>query len=211
MILESRDFVRRKPTKDPKILVIYCEGKKTEPKYFTFFTNISSQIRLEIVPAPHDGDNSPDGLYNKAVEDILTEEKAKYDLDETIDEVWFVIDTDTWGEKINTLRKNCSGKRNWLISQSNPCFEVWLYYHFRSEKPDFDGVEKSTSWKEFLHSIIPGGFDKRKHPVLIKEAMENSKNNYSEIKDSIPDVGSTQVHKLARSFYMLIEEKMRSI
>jgi hypothetical protein len=208
MILENRSFTRKEPTKDPKIIVIYCEGKKTEPKYFSFFSSMSSQIRLEIIPALHDGDNSPEGLYQRASADVLDDDSSKYDLDEEIDEVWFVIDTDSWGEKIGVLRDRCASNKKWLISQSNPCFKVWLYYHFKSDKPDFIGSDKSTEWKEYLNSIIPGGFDKRKHPAMIGNAMENSERNYSENEENFPDVGCTQVINLANSFYPLVKDKL---
>ena len=55
----------------------------------------------------------------------------KYELDlKQNDEVWFVIDTDEWGNKIISLKDDCNTKQSWNVAQSNPCFEIWLYYHF---------------------------------------------------------------------------------
>jgi hypothetical protein len=57
------------------------------------------------------------------------------------DEIWYVIDTDRWneGDKINALKtyveeRNKEYKGRFVV-QSNPSFELWLYYHFNSEKP----------------------------------------------------------------------------
>jgi hypothetical protein len=209
MILKNRQFTRKDPTRDPKVIIIYSEGKKTEPNYFRYFESLSSKIHLEIIPATQCGNNSPPGLFEKAENDIHTE-TPKYQIDDSIDEVWFVIDTDTWGCKISELREMCAPFRNWFICQSNPCFEVWLYYHFKEEKPNFEGMEISSNWKKYVNEIIPGGFDKRKHPKYIRRAIEHSEKNYKEINKNIPDIGSTQNHLLAKSFYTIIEEKLNT-
>ena len=42
---------------------------------------------------------------------------------------------------------------------SNPCFEVWLFFHHFSDLPE--GLERfsANDWKSHLNSAIPGGFD----------------------------------------------------
>lgn len=217
MILKSRHFVKQEPSRDAKLFIIYCEGKKRENHYFNYFKEISSNIRLEVVsPGQHDN-NSPTGLYDKASEDIVVTKKNKNPKYEIIkdDEIWFVIDTDTWGKKIDELRTKCEKEHtNWKVAQSNPCFEVWLYYHFESSLPGFEGMEKSENWKGFLHKVKKGGFDSRKHPILVKEGISNSKKNFKK-EDGIISIGCTEVFKLADSFYPLvqkvIEDKLLSI
>lgn len=66
---------------------------------------------------------------------IVKEINPKYTLDVSQhDNVWFVIDTDLWGSKITDLRNFCNSQNagldneTWFVSQSNPCFEIWLYY-----------------------------------------------------------------------------------
>ncbi len=57
---------------------------------------------------------------------------------ETEDKIWFVIDTDRWneGNKIGLLKTFVQEKKEsyngWFVAQSNPSFEIWLYYHFNS-------------------------------------------------------------------------------
>jgi hypothetical protein len=209
MILKNRLFERKAPDRSAKIFLIFCEGNKREPHYFKYFNEISSQIRLEVVHAePHDN-NSPTGLYNKASEYVIkTAENPnpKYDLNDN-DEVWFVIDTDDWGTKIDELRGMCLNYSNWLIAQSNPCFEVWLYYHFYKELPVFENIDISENWKLKLDQIVKGGFDSRKHPIFVKNAIENSKMIFEE-RNRIVEVGCTEVFKLAEKFYPLVSEEI---
>jgi len=131
MILGNRLYERKEPDRDATLCIIYCEGSKREPQYFQYFEGLSSRIILEVVEADSHGDNSPSGLYQRACSDIEGSSPGslvKYEVGEG-DQVWFVIDTDTWGSHIPNLRLGCAGKTNWHVAQSNPCFEVWLYYH----------------------------------------------------------------------------------
>ncbi|PBQ31664.1 hypothetical protein CNR22_07740 [Sphingobacteriaceae bacterium] len=211
MILKNRSFERVPANRDAKVFYIFCEGKRTEPKYFKYFEEIDSRIKFEIIRAEQHENNSPTGLYDKACLFIIKSQanpNPKYEIS-NIDEVWFVIDTDEWKDKIETLRGKCSSHENWFIAQSNPCFEVWLYYHLKSHAPKFEGIEISSKWKGFVNEQIPGGFNPLKHPILIKDAIDNSKANYIEVEGRIY-IGSTEIFKLAEKFYSLIERKMGS-
>lgn len=134
----------------------------------------------------------------------------KYEFIKNLDEVWFVIDTDEWGDKIKDLRKKCESKDNRETAQSNPCFQVWLYYHFHEEKAEFGGLEYCKNWKIFLNNKIKGDFDSRRHPILIHDAIENSKMNYGEI-ESEQEIGCTQVFRLSKSIYPLVKDKIQEV
>ncbi len=213
MLNPSRLFSREDPSRDAKLFVIYCEGKNREPDYFKFFNRLSSQIRFEIVPAEQHGNNSPTGLFAQAEVDIIASNEnpePKYDI-EPEDEVWFVIDTDTWGEKIRELRTSIAIHEKWFIAQSNPCFEVWLYFHFMEKIPEIEEIDTCKAWKSFLpDEVIPGGFDSRKHSIFISNAISNAKNCYIE-SGAEPAVGTTEVFKLADNFFSLVKEKIETI
>ena len=197
----NKIYERREPTKDGKLYFIFCEGDKRETTYFYFFNRIASQISIQIVPI-EDGKNSPMGLYNNACQSLLKSEEnpnPSYAINEE-DEVWFIIDTDKWGDQINTLREKVSQHQNWFVGQSNPSFEVWLYYHFRNQKPE-NPVE---NWKDYLNTIVNGGFDNRKHPVYIETAITNSSNNYS-ATDNIPDNITTELFLLGQKIFPLVK------
>lgn len=128
----------------------------------------------------------------------------KYTLSaELEDEIWFIIDTDRWneGDKINTLKKYIEQKNKdhkvWFVVQSNPSFELWLYYHFYSEKPQLTETSKFTSFKEFVDSKIKGGFDNRGMPLEIQKATLIAELNF-EILNGQPKLYSTEVFNLAK-------------
>ena len=100
MMLTNRLFTRRDPEKDAKSIYIFCEGLKREFQYFLYFKGIDSRINIEVYPLESHENNSPTGLYEIAKTCLLKSAdnpNPKYELLEG-DEVWFVIDTDTWGQ-----------------------------------------------------------------------------------------------------------------
>jgi hypothetical protein len=203
----NKIYERREPSKEGKLYFIFCEGEKRETTYFYFFNRIASQIIIQIVPI-EDGKNSPIGLYNNACQKLIKTElnpnpKFEANMD---DEVWFIIDTDKWGGEIDQLRAKLSEHTNWHVAQSNPCFEVWLYYHFRIQKPQ----NCLPNWKNFLNEVIPGGFDNRKHPALIQTAIVNAEANYSNTYNK-PDENTTQVFKLGKKILPLVHSEINNL
>lgn len=206
MILTNRLFQRAAPSRDAKVFYIFCEGRCRENEYFNYFEELDSRIILKIVPPEDSDNNSPEGLYKKACNFLVKTKdnpNPQYEFS-NVDEVWFVIDTDQWKGKIDNLRKNCLNHERWMVAQSNPCFEVWLYYHLHSQKPKPEDVEKFNGWKSFVNKSIKGGFDSRKHSIFIGTAIENTKKNYSETNGKI-DIACTEVFKLAETFYPFVK------
>lgn len=190
---------------DAKKVYIFCEGEETEVKYFKYFQGLSSNI--DIIPIPNDnGKSDPLKLKENAIllffgsEDVLPQfELSK----EYKDEVWFVIDTDRWneGNKIELLKEFCSSQDTsenlWNVVQSNPCFELWFYYHFYENRPDEDEIKNFNSFKEFVNNQIRGGFDSRSMPIELMSAIENSIKNLK-ITNRQPELFSTEVHDLGK-------------
>ncbi|WP_029281366.1 RloB family protein [Pedobacter sp. R20-19] len=205
MLTRTRLYSRVAPAKDAKLFLIFCEGSSTEPRYFKYFNGINSQIRIEPVEADDQQDNTPTGLLAAAQIALIASEEnpaPQYQLVDG-DEVWFAIDTDQWGDKIDKLREGAS-KYGWNVAQSNPCFEVWLYYHTNSAAPNFDGHEQSMEWKNQLNTILPGGFDCRKHPILIQSAILNTKSSHININTP----STTEIYILAERFLPLVEKEI---
>jgi hypothetical protein len=205
---KNRLYTKEEPSRDARFIIVYCEGQKREYQYFEYFCKMTSKLRLEIVPPEESfNDTSPTGLLARATLQLIQAEensKPEYDLFD-IDEIWFVIDTDTWGNKILTLKNYCKNKTNWFVAQSNPCFEIWLFYHFFTFEP-FDEMEKASKWKDFLNTKT-GGFNSKKHPVYVKTAIKNAKNKFREENECV-NIGCTEVFKLAESFYPLVSAKI---
>jgi len=200
-------YTRREPDKEGKLYFIFCEGEKRETTYFYFFNRIASQIIIQIIPI-EDGKNSPMGLYKNACQSLLKSDEnsnPSFTIN-TDDEVWFIIDTDKWGKEVDKLRESISKHKNWFVGQSNPSFEVWLYYHFKKEKPK----EIVSNWKVFLNDIIKGGFNNSKHPVYIQTAITNSEANFSIINKE-PAISTTEVFILAKKILPLVKSDIDAL
>lgn len=98
-----------------------------------------------------------------------------------------------------------SSNVNIIPIQSNPCFEIWLYYHKFSEKPVKNDVDKYSSIKEFVDAQIPGGFDSRKHPAMIEVAIQNAKATYEE-ENQVLKLYSTEVFKLGQVILPFVKD-----
>jgi len=99
--------------------------------------------------------------------------------------------------------KEVNDNPSWYIAISNPCFEVWLYFHIKKDIPDAD-ISQCSYWKEKVNDSVDGGFDPKRHPTLIEAAIKNSKNSYS-ADGYIPQVGSTNIYILGERIFNLVE------
>ena len=212
-LVRSRRYERQEPLRDYRKIYIYCEGNKREFDYFRFFCGLSSNVNIIPIPSK-DGKTDPEKLMEAAQEEfgINSDVSPKFTLDVSQqDNVWFVIDTDSWGSKITDLRNFCKSQNagldneTWYVSQSNPSFEIWLYYHKFSEKPVKNDVDKYSSIKEFVDAQIPGGFDSRKHPAMIEVAIQNAKATYEE-ENQVLKLYSTEVFKLGQVILPFVKD-----
>ena len=200
-------YTRREPDKEGKLYFIFCEGEKRETTYFYFFNRLASQIIIQIVPI-EDGKNSPMGLFNNACQNLIKSEQnpnPQYLINDE-DEVWFIIDTDKWGNELDKLRENASKQKNWFVGQSNPSFEVWLYYHFEKKKPS----QMIANWKTYLNDKVKGGFNNSKHPVFIQRAITNSELNFS-TKENKPEISTTELFILAKRILPLVKSDVDAL
>lgn len=212
-LVRSRRYERQEPLRDSRKIYIYCEGNKREFDYFRFFCGLSSNVNIIPIPSK-DGKTDPEKLMEAAREEfgINSDVSPKFTLDVSQqDNVWFVIDTDSWGSKITDLRNFCKNQNAgldneaWYVSQSNPSFEIWLYYHKFSEKSVKNDVDKYSSIKEFVDAQIPGGFDSRKHPAMIEAAIQNAKATYEE-ENQVLKLYSTEVFKLGQVILPFVKD-----
>ena len=202
MIQRRRIYEKALPSKDAQKIYVFCEGDDREKNYFDFFRGMSSNLEIISIP-PYNHKSSPNNLIEHA-EHLFESESREYTLDYSQkDIVWFVVDTDEWEEcgLIECLRSYCKGKNDgkdypaWNVAQSNPSFEIWLYYHLYENKPNDKEVSSFATFKEYVNSKISGGFDSSIMPIHIEEAIRNSSANFESDGDS-PSLYSTEVHNL---------------
>lgn len=214
MILTNRLFERQAPSREAKSLYIFCEGAKREYQYFEYFREIDSRIKVEVNKLNPDDNNSPKGLYLLA-ENSFTGNKPKFALQEN-DEVWIVLDTDpdksnSREEQIKQIKADCEVKGNWFVVESNPCFEVWLFFHLNEKVERFESDDICKNWKQKVNESYVGGFDSRKHPIFIENAIKNAERNFKVDENRKPLKGSSEVYLLAKSMFAVIKNKIRIV
>lgn len=149
-------FKRNSPTKTVgKKILIACEGKKTEPKYFNAIRQDLRLTTVQVLILPHDG-TDPLSIVNAVVE-ARKDKKREKSWDKE-DLAWAVFDGDEhivndpnrWHQAI---QKAESQKINLAIT--NPSIEFWYLIHFR----DHSAPITRDKAEEFLKQYIPN-YDK---------------------------------------------------
>ena len=225
MIQRRKDYSKKAPSKDASKIYIVCEGVGTEPDYFSFFEGLSSNLEIIVIP-PEDG-TDPLKLMELAKQKFLSDTR-EYTLDYLQqDKVWFAIDTDSWEDegKITPLREFCRQKNDnitvefdevkpyevWRVAQSNPCFEVWLYYHYYDAMPPEDDVTACASVKSYVHNCVAGGFDFQRDQVRLQTAIVNAKTNFRQKANGNPDWFSTEQYQLGEEILSFVKSEIQKL
>ncbi len=155
---EEPDLQRSEPylTEKPTFLIV-CEGKNTEPSYFSKFRLSSATIKTV-----GEGFNTVT-LVERAF--IISQEKS-------YDQVWCVFDKDDFPpEDFNTaIQMAESGGMH--VAYSNQAFEYWIILHFNDHQGG--GMHRNT-----YHGILNGllrrfnvGYDGLGSKIITEELFE---------------------------------------
>jgi hypothetical protein len=196
-------YEKKAPFRDAFLFIIVCEGTNREPDYFRFFDGMSS--RIKVVPVV-----STIGSAPRLLIDVAIEKEKEFDANDEKDRVWFVIDTDRWREQLHEIRQECDQSPHWRVAQSNPCFEVWLYFHARAQLPTLANIGQCNNWKPHLPTVIQGGFNPDYHPIAIETAIVNAKAAY-QATGYFPIPGSTQLWQLGEELLPLIKKELEEL
>ncbi len=182
----------RKKHRDASLIMVACEGEKTEAEYFSFSCFQNSRVKLFLIPSK-DGKSSPVHVFSN-----LKTEASKYDL-KAGDQLWIAADTDRW--PFDTQMKILLNRRIKAIpvqlAISNPCFELFLYLHFAPMPAS--PVENARTMEKMLRSLL-GSYSKTKlaehlySPHIIHAVEEAGKTVYG--KNSLPENPGTDAGKL---------------
>jgi len=144
----TQDLVR-----DYKLFAISCEGSKREHDYFQIFEHLSRKIKVDIIEDKVNETELLESLESKSAPRWVLERAIKYIEQEGLnddDDLWLVMDVDKWErEQFYEIFKFCKGHPNYHVVLSNPCFEVWLYFHKRNNIE----ASVSTTCKDFNEYI----------------------------------------------------------
>lgn len=198
------------PVRDYRLFAIACEGEKTEPQYFELFSYMSRKIKVDIIDyeIAETTDNTiknyksaPKWVLDKAVKYIETSGF----IDE--DTLWFVLDVDRWDkEQLRNIAQLCEDKPNWHVVLSNPCFEVWLYFH---KKANIE-VSGSHSCRDFKHEISTfekGGYHPLKFISDLEKAITNAEATDNHKDHYYPEFKETKVYLLGKALLAKIGRK----
>lgn len=201
---------RAEPVLDKKpLLLIYCEGKNTEPSYF-------NQFRLPSVDIHSFGEGRNTlSLVERALE--LSQENS-------YDQVWCVFDADPkpgnskQAENFNKAIKFAE-KHDLKIAYSNQAFEYWLILHFEDHqggsmnRNDYSGklnnylrpfrVKYDGDASKIIHDDffeILDGVDSKTKVARKQLAIKRAERIYNNLDHSNPakNESSTSVFKLVQ-------------
>jgi RloB-like protein len=139
-------------------ILIVCEGRETEPRYFDAWRREarSPLVNIEIVPLGAD----PKRVVECAVERMADAARAaRKDPHAGYDEVWCVFDREQherYDEALHQARAN--GIR---LATSNPCFEFWVLLHFEDRRGHIEASEAKRASRSHIpeyEKVVP--FDK---------------------------------------------------
>jgi len=193
--------------------VIISGGQVREKNYFKLISNHDrfKRIKIDFIADPKK--LSPKGMYEIA-EYRKAHLASSQNEGDAPDIIFLVSDVDHFMDELIEIKPKCSAEHFHLII-SNSCFEVWLYYAYFSDIPNFSIPEKldKISWKfkGWLPSVIQGGVKPIKAILQIHQNIENSKQNYNEDQNGIPDLFCTNMFELAEKLLPLIEPELNKL
>lgn len=128
----------RKPKRSPydRVLIV-CEGKKTEPYYFTALV-IDLGLNSANVKVDGESESSPRSVVEYA-KDFYKKDLKINGKDDGFDRVYCVFDQDshsTYKEAISSI-ETATPKGVFFAITSVPCFEFWLLLHFKQTTKAF--------------------------------------------------------------------------
>lgn len=194
--------------------VIISGGEVREKNYFKIISDNDKfkRIKIEFIA-------DPERLNPKSMLEIAQILKTRYltshDIDsDQPDKIFLISDVDHFISELIEIKTICKNENFYLII-SNSCFEVWLYYAYRSTVPTFTPpakIEKiSKEFKKWLPEVISGGVNPTKSVLLIHENIKNAKENYHEAENGIPELYSTNMFILAEELIPMIEPELSNL
>ncbi len=153
---------RQKSSRESKRhFFLFCEGKNTEPAYFSALKRTLTGALITVETKP--GVGVPMTIATEAVkfaksQGMTKTSRRKKNSFEENDEVWAVFDRDehpNFDEAISLCQANNVG-----VARSNPCFELWLILH----EGDYNRPDHRDAVQRKLKKLRPE-YDNRKGKI----------------------------------------------
>lgn len=138
-------------------MLIVCEGKKSEPKYFGALWQALRvrTVDVEIVGAGA----APITVVQQAIRRKDSSAQAASVIRLEYDEVWCVFDVEAPKKHPSVRRALAKAKAQGVhVALSNPCFEYWLLPHFDPKGCSFTGCKHVIrELRKHIPSYTKGG------------------------------------------------------
>lgn len=209
-------YTKPEASKVPQALfVIYSGGTEREKDYFSLIDKnkeLFPFIRIAFHADPNFDEGGKPSIVRFATE--KTKEYQESASKETTDHYFLITDVDHFEQFLPAAQQECSASNIELII-SNSCFEVWLYYAEKSNRPlDFvipqNKLEISSAFKTWANTQINGGLKPTKAIFNIEQNIANAKNNYVE-EYGFPTLFSTQMFRLAEQMLSFVNDGLEQL
>jgi hypothetical protein len=199
---KKRGYLRDTPLELVRDYKLFAEGGKREPGYFNIFQYLSRKIKVDVIEN-YVTDNEMQLKYeDKSAPKWVLDRAMKYiEKNDLIDEddLWLVIDRDKWADsQIRELASCCNNYPNWHLVISNPCFEVWLYFHKKADINSSASIS-CNDFKKEISSFEKGGYHPLKFIPNFQYAIDNAKANDSDVNHYMPKNKETKIYQLGEA------------
>ena len=209
-------YTKPEAFKIPKALfVIYSGGTEREKDYFSLIdknTELFPFIRIAFHANPNFDEGGKPSIVRFATE--KTKEYQESASKENPDHYFLITDVDHFEQFLPEMQQECNRSNIELII-SNSCFEVWLYYAEKSNRPlNFvipqNKLEISSAFKTWANTQINGGLKPTKAIFNIEQNIANAENNYVE-ENGFPTLFSTQMFRLAEKMLPFVKDGLEQL
>lgn len=167
----ARKFFRGRPTRESKpLILIVCEGAKTEPKYFEALRIKKRLSTTEI--AVYGGDEA--GTHPKSVVEYARRKKIEKAKEGGYDHVWCVFDRDEH-ENIEQAF-DLAARYDIKVAFSHPNFELWFLLHYQEQRAAlnrYEAIRKLKTHVPDYEKNVSGMYQRLlgQQPIAMSRAM----------------------------------------
>jgi hypothetical protein len=143
------EYRSRQPVREPyDVVLIVCEGAKTEPFYFEGLKR-AWRLSSANVHVRHAGATDPPSLVAYSLEELRTGD---------YDRAFCVFDRDThagFNPALRQIAESVEGRAGKLAAiVSWPCFEIWVLLHFAMTTRAFTATGGRSACEEVIREVV---------------------------------------------------------